>query len=511
LAIHYNVRAFLLCATSALLAGAVYANALRNPFVYDDHRTIVANASIHDVTNLRAIVLHDVTRPLVNFSYAVDRALWGPRPFGFHLDSVLLHMLNVALLFRLAWRLAQDGRRAPQAPAFAASALFAVHPMMTEAVGYISGRSELLVTAWFLAGLLAGRRWIRGGGTRWALLTLGCWIAALASKETAAMFPFVLFGMDWLAAGPRPGSRDAQNDGGWGLEAGVRIRAARLYLPMMGLAVAGGLGRLLVLRFEYPDSVAIHREYILVELDVLRRYIALMLRPAGQTMFHAVPAIDSLLHPRALAAIALVAAIVALAWRIRRAAGIASLGIAWFLLGLAPSAVLAVLDQGEPMAEHRVYLASAGFFLAAGIGISHADAWLQRAGHRMRWAGGAMMAVVIVSLSAMTLLRNAVWADPVALWQESVDLAPAHYRPRLLLGEALEDAGRRVEAIEQYRTAIRLQPADPDGYMKLGLALAAAGRLAEARQILLQALEVDPADERARKALGLLDQISPSS
>ena len=493
--IHYNVRALLPCATAVILAGAVYANALRNPFVYDDYHTIVVNASIHDVTNLRAIVLHDVTRPLVNFSYAVDRAIWGPGPFGFHVDSVLLHMLNVLLLFRLTWRLADDRGRAPQVPAFAAAALFAVHPMMTEAVGYVSGRSELLVTAWFLAALLAGRRWIVGGGSTRAAVTVALWVAALMSKETAAMFPFVFFAMDWLGA---PGS-------------GLGARFKRMHLPLMAIAVTAGIGRLLVLRFEYPDGVAVQWRYILVELDVLRRYIWLMLRPAGQTVFHEVQAIGGLFEPRALIAVGVTAGVLALAWRIRRSAGVATFGIVWFLLGLAPSAVLAVLDQGEPMAEHRVYLASAGFFLAAGIGISHADAWLQRAGDRMRWAGGAMMALVIISLSALTLLRNAVWANPVALWQESVDLAPSHYRPRLLLGEALEDKGRRLDAIEQYRTAIRLRPTEMDGYLKLGLALAAAARLDEARQTLRQALEVDPTNEPARKALALLDQVRPSS
>src|SRR4029077_11939329 len=130
---------------------------LHNPFVYDDHHTIVTNTSIVRLTDLRAIVRHDVTRPLVNLSYAIDRALWGGEPFGFHASSVLLHMLNVALLFALARRL--SGSFA----AFAAAALFAVHPMMTEAVGYVSGRSEVLCAMFFLLALMAGRRWLRGG------------------------------------------------------------------------------------------------------------------------------------------------------------------------------------------------------------------------------------------------------------------------------------------------------------------------------------------------------------
>lgn len=493
-------RAWLLCAAAAVLAGGVYLNALHNPFIYDDHHAVVDNTSIHDVTDLRAIVLHDITRPLVNVSYAVDRAVWGEGPFGHHIGSVLLHMLNVILLFRLAWLLAGDRGLPPHVPAFTSAALFAVHPMMTEAVGYVSGRSEVLCTAWFVLALLCGRQWIKAGsqkgGARWAALTVLFWIAACASKETAAVFPMVLIAMDWLIG------EDV---------AGFRRRLLRLYLPVLAVAVAAGVVRLLILRFEYQGRVAFHWPYILVELDVLRRYIGLLIAPAGQTLFHSVAAIPSLLAPRALAGIAALAFMLVLAWRIRRAAGAASLGIVWFLFALAPSSALAVLDQGEPMAEHRVYLASAGFFLAAGVGAAHLDAWLQRYGNRARWAGGAMMGAVLLSLFVQTLVRNAVWSDPIQVWQESVDLAPMHYRPRLLLGEALADKGRRAEAIVQYRIAIRLRPADMDGYLKLAVVLTETGQVVEARQALRQALAVDPTNETAQKALTFLNNMGPVS
>ena len=179
-----DLRTLVAASVTALLAGLVYLNALHNPFVYDDNRTITANTSIQSGTNLRAMLLYNVKRPVVNVSYAIDRALWGPTPFGFHVTNVLLHMLNVVLLFHLALRLAR-GRVA----AFTAAALLGVHPMMTEAVGYISGRSELLCATFFLPAVMCGRRWLGGGGARWAAITIAFWIAALASKETAAMFP----------------------------------------------------------------------------------------------------------------------------------------------------------------------------------------------------------------------------------------------------------------------------------------------------------------------------------
>ena len=137
-----------------------------NPFVYDDYVSVVENPSIQPPLYLRSVLLYQLTRPVVNASYAVDRAIWGPEPFGYHLTSVLLHMLNVGLLFLLVWRLSEDWQRTTgepahaQATAFATALLFAVHPMMTEAVGYISGRSEVLCATFFLLGMLCARRWM---------------------------------------------------------------------------------------------------------------------------------------------------------------------------------------------------------------------------------------------------------------------------------------------------------------------------------------------------------------
>ena len=186
------------CSSAALLAAILYLNALSNPFVYDDHRMVVENTGIQDLADLRAIVFLEPTRPLINFSYAVDYAIWGLNPFGFHLTNVLLHVLNVVLLFQLAVRMVHDRaagqqpRKDPGAVALAAALLFAAHPMMSQTVGYIASRPELLCGAFFLLALMAGRRWMLGGGGQWWGLTLVCWIAALASKEVAGMFPFVL-------------------------------------------------------------------------------------------------------------------------------------------------------------------------------------------------------------------------------------------------------------------------------------------------------------------------------
>jgi len=201
-------------AAVVLLGGLVYLNALPNPFVYDDYRLILENTSLQRLSDLRTIVLHDMTRPVANFSYAMDYALWGTRPFGFHLTNLLLHLFNIVLLFAVARTATKDeasrwpetekdrGQRAEgrgdlTLPILAA-ALFAVHPMLTESVGYVSSRSEVLCATLFLAALLSGRLWLLGGRAGWGLLTLALWVLALGVRETAAMLPFVLLAHGFL-------------------------------------------------------------------------------------------------------------------------------------------------------------------------------------------------------------------------------------------------------------------------------------------------------------------------
>jgi len=282
-----------------------------------------------------------------------------------------------------------------------------------------------------------------------------------------------------------------------------------MYLPLAAITLVAGVARLAVLaRVEYSGQVKVHWLYILVELDVIRRYVWLLLNPSGQALFHEVSALGSAIDPRALVAVASVGAMVALGWMVRRVEWLASFGIFWFLLLLVPSSALIVLDQGEPMSEHRVYLASCGFFLAAGAGIGWLRARMVRASPLTRRLAAGALALVLLSFAAETLLRNVVWASPVTLWRESVDMAPGHFRPRLLLGEALEDAGRRDEAIEQYQTAIRLRPAEPTGYVKLARCLADVGRLDEATATFRQLQTLDPRSVAASSGLAVVAMMS---
>jgi hypothetical protein len=483
---------FLLSATVTLLAGLVYLNSLHNPFVYDDYHTVEVNPSIQSVTNIRAIVMYDVKRPIVNFSYAVDRAVWGAQPFGFHVTNVMLHMANVGLLFLLASQLTGSLRAAG-----AAAALFAVHPMMTEAVGYISGRSEVLCAMLLLGALLCGRRAIRGGGAAWTASTAALWIASVATKEIGVMFPFAFLAYDWSVAE--------------GAGADRQRRLTTIYLPLIVVTVLVGAVRLAVLVWvEHPGAIRVHWSYLPLALDAIGRYVGLMAYPRGQTIFHSMSAVGPFAG-RTLLAAGIIAMLSLVAWFGRQRHAVVTFGILWFLLMLMPSALLTVLDQGEPMAEHRVYAASVGLWLACGSAVDWLWGAASQAGRRVQVAAAVAFGAVILSLSLETILRNAVWSDPIALWRESADLAPQHFRPRLLLGEALMDAGRIDEAAAEFKTAIRLRPDEPTGHVKLGGYLATTGQLDEARSQFHEALRLDPENASALQALAILDKMTSQS
>jgi protein O-mannosyl-transferase len=479
-------RYWLLAGVAVVLAGLVYVNALHNPFVYDDRRLVVENRSLRSPLDLRAIVLHEVTRPVVNLSYAIDRTMWGPAPFGFHVTNVLLHMLNVALLFDFTRR--ATGRRLA---AFLAAALFAVHPMMTQAVGYVSGRAELLCTMFFLLALDTARRWMLSGAGGWLFATFGLWILALASKETAVMFVVVALAYDRLMV---PGTAERSR------------RMRMMHMPLIVLVVLAVAVRLAVFTaIEHRGQVQLDWSFLPLELDVARQYLMMLLRPGGQlAIFHELAPVGWV-DTRALLSVAVLGALGAVAWFVRRVEGAVTLGILGFLATLVPSAALVVLGRGEPMAEQRVYLASCGLFLALGAGVARLSVWLRWEERRLaRLVLRGVLVAVLGMLSMHTLLRNAVWGDPVMLFSEATDKAPESWYAQLLLGEALHDAGRHDEAIGAFTTALHARTDEPAIYAKLGVCLLEVGQLKGAAAAFQKVRELDPRSPDGLNGLGAL-------
>jgi tetratricopeptide (TPR) repeat protein len=466
----FGMKGFAAAAVAVLAAGLVYVNALHNPYVYDDYRTILGNASLTAPLDWRAVLLFDLSRPLTNISFAIDHAVWPSVPFGFHATSVLLHMLNAALVFAVSWRLTDDGRMTGalvpvNAVAFMTASLFAVHPLMTESVAYISSRSDVLAVTSLLSAFLLARRWMRRGGLAAWLAAMTFWLLGLATKETAVVWPALLLGYELIFA-----ERD-----------GRARRILRLHLPIWiaAISVAAWRGALFVFG-EHSGHAAIQWQALAEQLDAVRRYAKLVLVPAGQSIYYAPTPLHGPFDAGVIKSVALIAALLIGVWWLRKRLPGAAFGIVWFLAGLAPAAALYALGHGDVMAEHRAYFASIGAFLALATTLAWVTTLPGLSTRRLTWLYRLAFVAVLLSLSSRTFVRNMVWSDPVNLWSEAVERTPRASLPNTVLGESLHAAGAHADAIEAYKRAIAIAPGEESNYLKLATCLAELQRYDEA-------------------------------
>ncbi|MGQ0736694.1 MAG: tetratricopeptide repeat protein, partial [Acidobacteriota bacterium] len=430
-------------------------------------------------------------------------AIGGLNPVPYHVTNVLLHVVNVLLLFALTRHLAAfSGRGAAVAEggrtamAFTAAGLFAVHPMLTEAVGYVSGRAGVLATTGFLGSMLLFQRAVAGVGARALVNGLGAamlFLLAIAAKETAVMLPAVLLAGDFLLS-------HSKDRAFW-------RRVRWLYLPLLAAACLVAATRVWwYVAVEHPAISDFRWQHILLELHVLDRYVRLLVLPASLSLVPHIAPLDSILDVRVLTGTAVLMLICGLAVHARQRHPLASFGIAWFLLSLVPSAALVILAPfGHAMAEHRVYLASCGFFMSVA-----AFAWLgvEAAGSvrpvRFRVAAGALV-VVLAVLTSMTVARNRVWSHPVSLWADASRKAPTTWIAHYGLGEAYRAEGDCAAAAGPYQRAIEIRPDNPAAYVGWAACLMAEGRHDDAQEQLRLAVYRAPGDLTARLALAAVE------
>jgi Tfp pilus assembly protein PilF len=478
---------------AAVLAVFVYANALFVPFVYDDQDTVVANPSIVDLSNVRFILTHSPFRPVVNVSYAIDHSIWGHTPFIYHLTNVLLHAVVVLLLFLFLRRACADARARVAGPtgphpmdgwiAAHGALLFAVHPLLTEAVAYVSGRSELLCALFVLSTLLIARGAMERGGMRWLAAGI-TGVLALLSKEVAVALPMLLLAYDWLLF---PGEAAAR-----------RRRTLFIFVPSVIVLALAAVYRLSVA--EGPMSAESPALNLWTQAIVVWRYVGLFFIPFGQSIMHAVHTVTNLADPKALVALCGLAAVVAAAVSLRRSVPLTSFGILWFLLVIAPSSSVVALREG--MAEHRAYLASAGIVMAlAGLAVASRSLSSRERPGALAVAGVFALTVV---LGFLTVARTQLWRDPVLLWRDAIRHAPGMWEPHYALADTLRAREDCASAVSEYEIVVQMRPRHRDGFTNLGICLAQTNRTAEAEAAFNRALEIDPRFARGYTNLGAL-------
>ncbi|HSN93320.1 MAG TPA: tetratricopeptide repeat protein [Anaeromyxobacteraceae bacterium] len=488
-------------------AAALYAPTLRHGFAFDDAPEVVQNEHVRSLSNLPAIFTSvawagagepsPIYRPLTTATYALNHALHGLSPLGYHLGNVLLHAAASALVLALALRL---GMGAPAAAL--AALLFAVHPVHVEVVANVAGRKDALATVFVLLAVLAHGAAARRGGALVLLPPLAL-AGALLSKESGLAALAILPARDLLLGGEarRPGARRRM----------AALYASHAAVALLYLfarrAVVGSLGVPLDLIpwAENPLAHAPAGERFLTAVAVLGRGLALQAFPwslAPDYSFDAIPLVRSPLDPRFLAAAAALLAIAAVAAKTWRSRPLLAFCAAWYAAAIFPASNLAV-PVGTTFGERLLYLPSVAFCLLAGEMGARAVA----AG-RARWVGRAAVAAAVAALSARTVAYAAVWSDEVSLFEAAVRAEPASAKAHDLLGAAYMEVGRPGEGVREIEEAVRIlgrAPVPPsDVRVKLGVAYERLGRLQDAEREYVRVLGDAPGHPDALWRLGVV-------
>ena len=475
---------------------AVFWPTLSAQFVYDARLQILTGDFIHDPGNwvpvlsgqVLAMDVLDFNRPVQLASLMLDAAVWGRDAFGYHLTSVLLHVVNVVMVWGIARGLSRAGERQAEGLSYNVSAalLFAVHPIVTEAVCEPTFREDLLVAACTLGALLLAMRYdpARTTGDRWrALGCAGLCFLAVASKESGIAAPGVLAVYWWLFRRADPRRFWSLAVGG-GKLAAIAFLAARFLLEPAQSAIFEA-------KPQYPGGSFLAAMEI--EPRILALYAQLVAFPVNLCADYGLYSVRHLPLP---VAVVILAGLVAAAVVAIRADRRMALACAIIVLPLIPVSNLFPIYRAA--ADRYMYLPMAGVALALGWLLD--GPWLAARPRLREKATIACMAAVVL-LGMACVERQKVWANPLALWEDTFRKNPVAYTAASGLADSLREAGRLPEAERATREAIRLSDGKRgDPYATLALILDAQGREADAFEAAGKALEVQPnlADPEAR-------------
>jgi tetratricopeptide (TPR) repeat protein len=520
-----------------LLTFAAFSPALWNDFVHwDDHVNIIRNRHYRGLGPAQlkwmfSTVLMGHWIPVTWLTFGLDYTLWGMKPLGYHLTSVLLHALDVALMYLVALRLLRAARtwpdRVQHAGAAVAALFFGLHPLRAESVAWVTERRDVLSMAFFLLSVLLYLR-AQDDPTsrrRSIVFSLVSFALGLASKSMIMTLPAVLVILDVY-----PLRRIRFERGCWPTTRAVLLeKVPYAVLGVIGAAL-GYYGQQANHYFTSLDRYAWPARLAIVGASTFF-YVWKTLLPIGLSPMYELPVHVGLLDMRFGAPWLAVGALTAMAVILRRRYPAILAGWACYLVMLAP--VSGVAHAGYQLASDRyTYLPSLAFSMLVGAAFGGLLAYRGAARPAfVRSATGAIGAL-IATLGVLSWHQVQVWRDTGTLWTYAIESEPtcavchanlgvwlnnnSHHEgavhhlgtalalrpdrtgPHLYMGMALVNAQRPQDGITHFEKRLAERPRDVDTLVALGVALIRQERYEEGRATLVRALEVNMKDATAR-------------
>ena len=459
----------------SLIAFLTYLNSFGNSFVWDDLNNIIRNDALDGPIGLREVFLNPTAqifyRPIPYLTVFLDWSLFKENPFGYHFTNFAFHLACVILIFFLCLRLTQSPN-----VSFISALMFAVHPVHTEAVSYISGRSDLICGFFIFLSFYLYLRFLDSIDKRkifYLCTALFSYLTALFSKEIALIFPvIVLFYSIYFYK---------NSTSGFG---GKRFLVIS-NIMFVGLAVFYLSFRYLFVKLE-PIRISLGNAISSPKIFLF--YLKLLIFPFNLHMQHSLQEDDILLQmPLFLSTLIFLGLIFASVKFIKDK--YLRFGLVWFVFWIFP--FLGFFKFNSDMAEHWLYIGSFGFFLIAGKLIAQNNILKNK----------FVFSCIILLFCFLSIQRNALWRDDISIYRDTLKYRPADPKLRYNLGNAYLRKGVLNAAAKEYSIAIEGNPSYAYALNNLGLVFEKQGDIKAAHQHYEMAITSNPKLDSAKKNL----------
>lgn len=453
---------------------------------WDDPAYVTANRMVRDFdlkeifTNMNVVGLY---HPLTLLTLALDYKYWVTEAFGFHLTSLIIHLINTLLVYRL-FRLMGVSLLITTI----VSLLFGMHPMHVESVAWISGRKDVLYVLFFLLSLISYVRMSQAHSykrrTIWYVISFLMFVCSLLSKNIAFVLPLILFLVDY----------HQRNAFTW--------RSFLLKIPFVLIAT----GAVFTAKYGQQSSDSMDA---LAAIDYSTSimngaynytfYVFKFLIPIKLSPFHPYPIEQNLTWIYISAMFFVIGMLVFALWAFIKKHKKIFFGIAFYTICIAP--LLQIIPFGKALSSERYsYLAYIGLFYVFALLIK------QVLKHSKKLLKGSVLIVIVlwgVWLGYSTNRQTKVWEDSEILWTHVIDLYPDSFFAKLSRGRYFMEIDRYKDALRDFNGSINAYPT-ADGYYERGYCLEMMGRKNQAIGDYLNAIELDSLNAKAQLNVGLI-------
>ena len=578
-------NSFIHVACLVLLIVIIYANTLNAPFQWDESDFIVGNPIIKDLhyftspSDAKGFELYSafINRYIGYLTFALNYRIHGLSVTGYHIVNIAIHIANSLLVYFLVlltfrgsgtrdqgsgtwdqgsgtWdqvpgsqslvpgsRFPVPGSQSlvpgpqslpPKLVAFFSAAIFAVHPLQTEAVTYVFQRFASLAAMFYLLSIVMYIKARIGNGTNsknvmpssritFLLISLVSAVLAMKTKENAFTLPLVivLYEFCFFSDSPSPiAHRQSSLVSRFYYLVPILLTLLIVPLTLMSLAGTHQLDP-----GAYGAKVFSRNEYLFTQFRVIVTYLRLLFFPINQNVDYDYPLFKSFFDPQVILSLLFLSALLGLGlWLIlaknRRPSPIAhsplpgasrplrlmGFGILWFFITL--SVESSIIPLPMLIDEYRVYLPSVGLIISAVTGVflvfSRFTIHVSRP-----LVSRSLIVVLVVAVAVLSVaahMRNALWADNIKLWEDTAEKSPGKAAVHLALGNIYQAHNMFDKTVGQYMLAIKLKPDYADAYNNLGNIYKFLNMPDKAMEQYLFAIELKPDFAEAHNNLGII-------